>query len=200
MSRKRDDEKEPSIDAGRRYDEVRNLYIQQLAFAWLEDSTAGATRASVDKQIGIFAQGELAHGGEVVFELFKIANGDDDVPSPASISSAVSSSQFYFLPGLILSTRSHHQATNPTRSPTRWASVKVALVRSIRKGIFFDKKYWARHSKAGDVLKPVYFLSTVMDDKAQNLRECMLMISHSFVAMLNVPSGEIPWGSRFIHR
>ena len=93
-----------------------------------------------------------------------------------------------------------HQATNPTHSPTRWASVKAALIKSIRKGIFFDKKYWARRSKTGDVLGPVYFLSMVMNDKAQKLRECTLMISHSFVAVLNVPSGEIPWGSKSIHR
>ena len=78
--------------------------------------------------------------------------------------------------------------------------MKAALIRSIHKGIFFDKKYWARHSKAGDVLKPVYFLSTVMDDKAQQLRECTLIISHSSVAVLNVPSGEIPWGSKSFHR
>ena len=106
MSRKRDDEKELCLDAGRRYDEVRNLYIQQLAFVWLEDSTTGATRASVDKQIGIFARGELAHGREVVFELLKIANGGDDIISPANTSSAVSLSQLCFLSGLILSTRS----------------------------------------------------------------------------------------------
>ena len=78
--------------------------------------------------------------------------------------------------------------------------MKAALIRSIRKGIFFDKKYWARHSKAGDVLKPVYFLSTVVDDKAQQLKECTLMVSYSFVAVLNVPSGEIPWGSKSIHK
>ena len=98
MSRKRDYKNEWCVYAGCRYDEVRNLYIQQIAFAWLEDSTAGATRASVDKQIGIIAQGGLAHGREVVFELLKIANGDDDVTSPANTASAVSPSQFTFSP------------------------------------------------------------------------------------------------------
>ena len=106
MSRKRDDEKEPFVNAGCRYDEVRNLYIQQLAFAWLEDSTAGATRASVNKQIDIVAQGGLAHGREIVFELFKVANEDEDITSPANTSPSVSSSQFYLLLGFILCIRS----------------------------------------------------------------------------------------------
>ena len=106
MSRKRDYEKEPCVDTGCRHDEVRNLYVQQLAVAWLEDSTAGATRASVDKQIGIIAQGGLAHGREVVFELFKVANGDGDITSPANTSPSVSFSQFDFLPGFILCVRS----------------------------------------------------------------------------------------------
>ena len=106
MSRKRDDEKEPCVDAGCRYDEVRNLYIQQLAFVWLEDSTEGATRASVNNQIDIVAQGGLAHGREVVFELFKVANEDEDITSPANTSPSVSSSQFYLFLGSILCIRS----------------------------------------------------------------------------------------------
>lgn len=63
---------------------------------------------------------------------------------------------------------SHHQ-TAPATGPVRWASVKIALIKSIRNGVFFDRKYWARHSKTGDVLKPVYFSSIIMDDKAQQL-------------------------------
>ena len=101
MSRKRNCKNEWCVDAGCRHDEVRNLYIQQLAFAWLEDSTAGVTRASVDKQIGIIAQGGLAHGEEVIFELLKVANGDDDITPPADTSHSVSSPQFYFLLGFI---------------------------------------------------------------------------------------------------
>jgi hypothetical protein len=65
-------------------------------------------------------------------------------------------------------------------SPAHWAPVKTALIKSIRKGVFFDRKYWARHSKAGDVLKPVYFSSTIMDDKAQELDKCASKFSRGF--------------------
>ena len=31
----------------------------------------------------------------------------------------------------------------------------------MKHGVFFDQKYWARESKDGDVLKPVYFSSLI---------------------------------------
>jgi hypothetical protein len=62
-------------------------------------------------------------------------------------------------------------------SPAHWAAVKIALIKSIRKGVLFDRKYWVRHSKTGDALKPVYFSSIVMGDKAQQLNNCTSKIS-----------------------
>ena len=58
------------------------------------------------------------------------------------------------------------------KSPTHWNSVKTALIKSIRAGVFFDRVYWARNSTSGDVLKPIYFSSTVMNDKAEHVRMC----------------------------
>ena len=49
--------------------------------------------------------------------------------------------------------------------------MKTALIRSIRKGVFFDRKYWARYLKTGDVLKPVYFSSTIMEDKSEQMNK-----------------------------
>ena len=69
------------------------------------------------------------------------------------------------------SPHNYNQAAHVT-GPTHWAPVRMVLVRSIRNGVYFDRKYWARHSKAGDVLKPVYFSSMIMEDKAQQLMKC----------------------------
>ena len=63
------------------------------------------------------------------------------------------------------------QATQ-IKSPAHWDSVKIALIKSIRTGAFFDRKYWARHSTSGDVLKPVYFSSTIMKDKREHIKMC----------------------------
>jgi hypothetical protein len=72
-------------------------------------------------------------------------------------------------------------------SPGHWASVKVALIRSIRGGVFFDRKYWARHSKAGEVLKPIYLSSVIMSDKAQQLKKSASKPCYGFAEVLRIP-------------
>jgi len=41
----------------------------------------------------------------------------------------------------------------------------MALIKSIREGIFFDRKYWTRYSKTAKALRPLYISSTVADKK-----------------------------------
>ena len=48
----------------------------------------------------------------------------------------------------------------------------MGLIKSIREGVLFDRKYWVRHSKTGDVLKPIYLSSTIMGHKMQQLNSC----------------------------
>ena len=74
---------ESRIDAMRRYDEIRDLYIKQLAFTWMEDSTTEATRTNVNEQIDIFAKEAPEHAKEIVLALLKIADEDGDTISPA---------------------------------------------------------------------------------------------------------------------
>jgi hypothetical protein len=74
--------------------------------------------------------------------------------------------------------------------------VKTALIRSTRRGVFFDRKYWARHLKTGDVLKPIYFSSTIMEDKSEQLSKCTLKFGHGFVEALRGPSGKVSQGSK----
>ena len=69
---------------------------------------------------------------------------------------------------VLISTNQLAQVT----APANWESVKIALIKSIHKGVFFDRKYWARHSKTGDDLKPVYVSSVIMGDKAPQLNDC----------------------------
>ena len=73
-----------------RYDEVRNLYIRQLAFVWMEDSTTEMIRASVEKKIDSFAEGDLEHGTEIILALLDIATKEDDIKPPGNAVSAVS--------------------------------------------------------------------------------------------------------------
>jgi len=66
--------------------------------------------------------------------------------------------------------------------------VKIALIKSIRKGVLFDRKYWARRSKGGDALKPVYFSSIIMGDKMQQLNSRTSKFGYGFSEALSVSS------------
>ena len=98
----------------------------------------------------------------------------------------------------VLST-SRNQTVQVT-SPTHWASVKVALIKSIRSGVLFDRKYWVRHLRTGHTLKPIYFSSIIMSDKAQKLNSCTSNCGYGFTTALSVLSGQIPQGSKHSHK
>ena len=152
----------------RRYDEMKNLYVNQLATVWINDSTTETTSASFDKKIDSFVKGDLEHATEMLSTLWEIMNEDGDIIAPSNTPPGVS--LFWpYLPLCCAGMLTSHGQTIQVASPAHWASVKIALIKSIRKGVFFDRKYWARHSKAEDVLKPVYFSSIVMGDQAQKL-------------------------------
>jgi len=84
-----------------------------------------------------------------------------------------------------------HDQTAEVVSPAHWAAVKIALVKSISKGVFFDRKYWAKHSGPGSVLKPVYFSSIIMEDKVQHLNSCTLKFVYGSTEVLKVASDDL---------
>jgi len=86
---------------------------------------------------------------------------------------------------------SHNQVTQVT-SPAHWVAVKAALVKSIREGVLFDRKYWVRHSKTGGTLKPIYFSSIIMGDKVGQLKDRTLEFDCISAEVLMLSSGEIP--------
>jgi len=94
---------------------------------------------------------------------------------------------------------SHNQVVQVT-SPARWESVKIALIKSIREGILFDRKYWARRSKTGDTLKPVYLSSIIMGDKVEQLNNCALKPDRGFLEVLRISSGDVSQGSKRFHQ
>ena len=156
-----------------RYDEVRNLYLDQLAVAWMDCAMTETTRAKVEEKIDSFSEGDLEHATEILSTLWEIASKDGDVQVPSNATPAVSSTQLTFTRGAY----SNNQATPPT-SPAHWASVNTALIKSIRTGVFFDRKYWTRHSKTGNLVKPIYLSSIIMNDKEQQLNKGVSAFVH----------------------
>ena len=79
-----------NADEGRRYDVVRNLYIKQLAFKWVDDSTASMTRSMVKTKITSFVQGNLGHASKVLYALLDIGTQDKEITAPKCSLSKVS--------------------------------------------------------------------------------------------------------------
>ena len=107
------------------------------------------TSTDLATKVEAFVGGGLEHAAETVNALWKALYNDEDIEGPS---------------------RTRDKVVQ-VKNPAHWNSVKIALINSIRTGIFFDKKYWARHSHAR--LRSVYFSSTIMKDKAPELDNCM---------------------------
>ena len=84
----------------RRYDEIKSLYINQLASVWMEDSTTEATQASVEKKIDSFVEEGFEHATEMLSTLWEIVNKDGDIKAPENTSSAVRRLQLCLHPRL----------------------------------------------------------------------------------------------------
>ena len=149
-----------------------------------------AVRARVNKKIDSIAEGGLEHAAGILSVLWKVVNEDGDTATPSNTSPAVSPFQFH-LPTFSKECLSHNQLLSVT-SPTRWAAMKIALIKSVRKGVFFDRKYWTRHSRTGGVMKPVYFSSVIMADRARQMNSRASEFQSGFVEALRIPSGKIP--------
>ena len=167
---------------------MRSLYVNQLASAWMEDSTAETIRASFEKKVDSFFRGELEHATEMLSDLWEIVNKDGDVQAPLNTSPAVSPFQSCFVTRCRVTPVPHEQTTQ-VASPAHWGAVKLALIDSIDKGVFFDRKYWVRHSNSGNTLKPIYFSSIVMGDKTVQLNNCALQLVNELTRALRVVSG-----------
>ena len=123
----------------------------------------------IEEKIESFVEGDLEHAAEMVSALWKVFVKDGDVQPPSSNATPVSPPRPF--PPLMQTLNPHDQVVQ-VKSPARWDAVKIALISSIRTGVIFGGKYWARHSHARDMLKPVYFSSTIMKDKAPELNDC----------------------------
>jgi hypothetical protein len=86
---------------------------------------------------------QLNHASVVIARLWQLSSGyrlNSPQKPPA-----------HTLSGLIR----HMNSSRPDKPPLR---VELALIESIRKGIFFDRKYWARDLEN---LRPIYISSTL---------------------------------------
>ena len=163
--------------------------MERLASVWAEDSTE-KIRAGVRVKIGSFVEGNLERASEILCALLDIARKDKAIPVPVDSLQEVSSLQpcILFLVCLL-----QHQDRAVPQTPYRWDSLTTALIKSVRTGVFFDKKCWARNR---NILKPLYFSSIIMEDKAHELGKCELKFIFRGSKALSIPSGEVSQGQK----
>ena len=164
-------------------------------YSWVQDSTAETIRAGIAEKVSSFAIGDLGHAADMLSTIWEIASKDGDITNPESSTSSSVGPPFPH-PQLHSQVRFSYQQTIMVTSPAHWTSVKMALIKSIRRGVFFDRKYWARQFKTGDVLKPIYFSSIIMSDKHHQLASCTSVFFVEHAEMLSFPSGNVLLGSK----
>ena len=125
-------------------------YLVSARSVWFgaDDEMMKKLYEKIDEKVDAYASGDLEYAGEAMSLLWEVWRKRRK-NSPASILAFTPSS-------------SRPRSTSPAAlTPKNWKRVKIALIRSIRGGVFVDRKYWARRSRAGQVLQPVYISSIV---------------------------------------
>ncbi|KAF9785359.1 hypothetical protein BJ322DRAFT_826989 [Thelephora terrestris] len=130
-----------------KYEVVRNMHVNHLVSVLFraDKGSAGPLYGKIDEKIDRYANGDLDHAADVITDLWKLSKANEGSPPVLPDEVPPVSPQI-----------------SPTPSPANWMRVEVALIKSIRKGIFFDRKYWTRHSQTKSALRPIYISSAVL--------------------------------------
>ena len=122
----------------------------------------------IDEKVDSYANGDLDHAVNAVTLLWKLSKGDKRSP-PLSPVATNSVSQ----PSLTAHPPAHRQGQHPPY-PAKWTrrSIRMAFIKSIREGIFFDRKYWTRNSKTSRALRPLHISSIVASEYLSHIDDC----------------------------
>lgn len=71
-----------------RHDDIRSLYVKQLAYIWVEDPTE-VILTRIQEKIDRFVRGDLDHAAETVSALWKVIHEDGEIKAPSGPSSTV---------------------------------------------------------------------------------------------------------------
>ena len=129
-------------------------HLASARFGVDEETTENLCK-EIDEKVDAYANGNLEYAAEVLSLLWKFSRKRDPMP-PAPFPTPQSGSMIpipVFPPP-----HSRPRSCSPD-PPARPSNVEIAFIRSIRGGVFADRKYWAQHSRSGAALRPVYLSS-----------------------------------------
>jgi len=122
------------------------------------DTTEKTTRTRVCEIIDGHFKGDIEHVTVTLSSLWDTLNQDCYVVTPPDVKSSVRPFPT-------------HRPTNLTsqtacacQKPRGIEPLQRAIMKSIHGGVFFDRRYWVRHSRNGGTLKAIYSSSIIADD------------------------------------
>ena len=122
----------------------------------------------IDKKMHCYANGELDHAMDTMTLLWKLSKGTISSSNrPRKVSHVSPLTRSFTVTNL-----GTHPQPDPPSTPANWERVEMALIKSIRQGAFFDKRYWTRQSKTGRALRPVYLSSIIAGERLQYVNRC----------------------------
>lgn len=130
----------------RRYSEIRTMQVAHLVYVWLsrEGKESKAVREKFEEKIDGYSAGKLDHAADVMLCIWEMSNKKDE--RPASSNPSTSSSIKTVLSG---------------DAGPMGRNIRSALVKSMKEGHLFDRKYWTKRSREGEV-EPTYFSSAAI--------------------------------------
>lgn len=167
------------------YEEFRIMHTHRLVsdLSHADEKSAEDMCAKIDGRIDRYSNGDLDYAVDAVTLLWKLSMAAGSPPSPKLRSEL--GGPLSFRSSRPLSPAPGHSRRSRSPPPPRCFSeadffvsypanrelVESALIKSIRTGMFFDRRYWARHSKTAKTLQPIHISSIVAGDKLRRIND-----------------------------
>jgi len=151
------------------------MHVENLASV-LTEVNSGELKDQLNGRLRAFAEGEIDHASDAFSSLWRILTNSGDGETNCDICRNI----IHFLEGQSNPTPvlplggSQFPATEPT-------PLEVALLKSIRQGLFCDRKYSTKRNNTGNWRTPVYMSSIVLGDIEPRLNACKLIFLHEHI-------------------
>jgi len=151
------------------------MHVENLA-SLLTEVDSGELQDQLNGRLQAFAEGEIDHASEAFSSLWRILTHSGG----GETSRDIRRNSVLFLEGQSLPTSVSQSwgSQLPAAGPT---PLKVALIKSIRKGSFCDRKYPVKRNNTGNWRTPVYISSIVLGDIEPTLNTCKLLFMHEHI-------------------
>lgn len=124
------------------------MQVKHLLHVWMSggDEESIAARRGLEEKIDSYAAGELEHAAEAISCIWEFSNGEDTV---------------LYDPSGVVSSSKRTSAISANVLKFTGCDLRPSLIKSIKEGYLFGRKYWVKRSREGDV-EPIYFSSGVI--------------------------------------